>query len=146
VGVQDVHSDGSVSPLPLWRISGSKVRDLTGAAGTTNNFTNVVQGPLGNPVYISGGRAPAEWTGTASFDCGQGVHTIGYDLQVSAGGLLVPGQCFPNTAAGFFGVSGSTPPSITIQVSGVAFSTASGMPVLNTYSANQQFLKQVSAT
>ena len=144
VGIKDLTTTGATSWHATGTMSGSWVQDGTTPPpqGSTVSFTN--RNPW--PSYVVGGRAPATWSGTAgtSDSCMPPGGEAWGPTSVGIGGTLAPLSCNPAAASSSFALTNSIPSTLTIQATG--FSSTYGMPQINVYDGNMNFVSQSLAT
>jgi YVTN family beta-propeller protein len=140
VAIQDSFA-GAPAGFGSGTITGSWASDLSNPVGATKSF-NVLAGK--NAVFISGGRAPANWTGTDTpSDCSVG--TLDWQGSIQLNGLFTVATCNVGSFGdSFFVLANSLPASVTLKGSGLT--TTSGMPELDVYGFNQGLISQTAAT
>jgi len=134
-GVVTEHLDG--------HLAGNWLKDISTAAQGSTKTLNV---GASWPAYITGGRAPAFWSGTISNLTGCGSTPPGtWSGNVTAiNSTFTAATCGPGFATSAVFYSTAIPATITIQSSGLTAS--GGMPILTATDANGVRLPQVTAT
>lgn len=137
--------DASTGMMTGWNavnnLTGNWNADQANAVGSVKSF-----GPIagGTPVYVSGGRAPAIWSGSGNTSCQAPFYWTSDPVALTGVEIIAGCPTGAAEAVPGFAVYGSLPTSMTVQ--GTGLTTSSGMPQLLFSDSNVNLISTLAAT
>lgn len=149
VQILDVNQNGTSAAHAGGTVSGSWVRDPNPNTSTVGSTTSFGVSP--QPFNVSGGRAPAVWSGLWNPQDANCLNPINFPNGTNYSNVTMQlhfantvGSCQTPPLGGAFALTNSLPTTFTATGSG--FSSSAGMPQLSLFDGELNLISQVTAT